>query len=99
MLKFASVVKDGDSGSILSLDSDSILSVDSDSSMTPQDGWGKDESAFAYDKSIPGGGGHEAEGGGASPFFLQTSQSCPVTISAEGGFLVSKSKPSISITV
>ena len=56
MLKFASVVKDGDSGSILSLDSDSILSVDSDSSMTPQDGWGKEESAFAYDKSIPGGG-------------------------------------------
>lgn len=48
MLKFASVVKDGDSGSILSLDSEG--------SVTPQDGWGKEESAFAYDKSIPGWG-------------------------------------------
>lgn len=48
MLKFASVVKDGDSGSVLSLDSHS--------SITPQDGWGKEESAFAYDKSIPGWG-------------------------------------------
>ena len=35
MLKFASVGKDGDSGSILSLDSEG--------SVTPQDGWGKEE--------------------------------------------------------
>ena len=35
VLKFASVGKDGDSGSILSLDSEG--------SVTPQDGWGKEE--------------------------------------------------------
>lgn len=77
MLKFASVVKDGDSGSVLSLDSHS--------SITPQDGWGKEESAFAYDKSIPGWG-MRLKVVELSPFFLQTSQNCPVTISAEEGF-------------
>lgn len=38
-------------------------------SVTPQDGWEKGESAFAYDLSPPGVG-HEAEGSGESPLSL-----------------------------